>query len=94
MSCSVPVDNNKKDTLILGEGPTPGLDGTTLTVEKCVQLILLHINFIENNKKFCINKNNEKACIIMEQTVVYLLMVHKFINLRQKILKLWQLHYV
>ena len=28
------------------------------------------------------------ACIIIEQTVIYLLMVLKFINLKQKILKL------
>ena len=34
MSSSVYVDNKKKDILILGIGPTQGLDGTTLTVEK------------------------------------------------------------
>ena len=34
MSSSVHVDNKKKDILILGLGPTQGLDGTTLTVEK------------------------------------------------------------
>ena len=27
MSSSIHVDNNKKDILILGEGPTQGLDG-------------------------------------------------------------------
>ena len=31
----------KKDILILGEGPTQGLDGTTLTAEKSIQLTLL-----------------------------------------------------
>ena len=41
MSSSVYVDNKKKDILILGEGPTQGLDGTTLTAEKCIQLISL-----------------------------------------------------
>ena len=30
----------------------------------------------------------------MEQIVIYLLMVQKFINLKEKILKLQQLHYV
>ena len=30
----------KKEMLILGEGITQGLDGATLTAEKCVQLIL------------------------------------------------------
>ena len=34
MSSSVYTDNKNKDILILGEGPTQGLDGTTLTREK------------------------------------------------------------
>ena len=34
MSSSVHIDNKKKDILILGEGSTQRLDGTTLTVEK------------------------------------------------------------
>ena len=34
MSSSVHVDNKKKYILILGEGPTQRLDGTTLTAEK------------------------------------------------------------
>ena len=40
MSSSVHVDNKKKYILILGEGPTQGLDDTTLTAEKSIQLIL------------------------------------------------------
>ena len=39
----------KKDILILCEGPTQGLDGTTLTAEK-----YYGIYFTENNKKFCL----------------------------------------
>ena len=31
MSSSVHFDNNKKDILVLGEGRTQGLDGTTFT---------------------------------------------------------------
>ena len=50
MSSSVHVDNKKKDILILGKGPTQGLDGTALTVEK-----LYSINFSENNKKLCLS---------------------------------------
>ena len=50
ISSSVYVDNKKKDILILDEGPTQGLDGTTLTAEK-----LYSINFTENNKKNCVN---------------------------------------
>ena len=34
MSSSVHIDHRKKDILILDEGPTQGLDGTTLTAEK------------------------------------------------------------
>ena len=33
MSSSVHIDNKNKDILILGEGPTKGLDGTMLTAE-------------------------------------------------------------
>ena len=40
MSSSAHVDNKKKDILVLGKGPTQGLEHT-LTVEKCIQLILL-----------------------------------------------------
>ena len=36
VSSSVHVDNKKKDVLVLGEGPTQGLDGITLTAEKKV----------------------------------------------------------
>ena len=50
MSSSVHVDNKKKYILILGKGPTQGLDGSTLTAEK------LHlINFTEKNKQFCLS---------------------------------------
>ena len=34
ISSFVRVDNEKKDILVLGQGPTQGLDGTTLTAEK------------------------------------------------------------
>ena len=40
MSSSVHVDNKKKDILILGKGPTHGIEHT-LTAEKCIQLVLL-----------------------------------------------------
>ena len=39
MSFSVHVDNKKKNILILGKGPTQGLDDTNLTAEKCIQSI-------------------------------------------------------
>ena len=49
MSFSVHADSKKKDTIVLGEDPTHGLDGTTLTAEKKYL-----INFTKNNKKFCL----------------------------------------
>ena len=49
-SSSVHVDKKKKDILILGEGPTQGLNGTILTAEK-----IYSINFTENNKKNCLS---------------------------------------
>ena len=39
MSSSVHADNKKKDVLILGIGPTQGLEHT-LTASKCIRLIL------------------------------------------------------
>ena len=50
MSSSIHVDNKKKYILILGEGPTQRLDGTTLIAEK-----MYSINFTENNEKFCLS---------------------------------------
>ena len=75
ISSSKKTDNRKKDILILGKGPTQGLEHT-MSAEK-----ICSINFTENNKKLCL------SFIIMEQTVIYLLMVEKFINLKQKFLK-------
>ena len=39
MSFSAHIDNKKKDILVLGLGPTQGLEHT-LTAKKCIQLIL------------------------------------------------------
>ena len=49
MSASVHDDKKKKDILILGEGPTQRLDGTTLTAEKKYS-----INFTKSRNKFCL----------------------------------------
>ena len=49
MSSSVHVDNKKKDILILGKGPTQGLEHT-LTAEK-----MYSINFTVTKKKFCLS---------------------------------------
>ena len=49
MSSSAHVDNKKKDILILGKGPTQGLEHT-LTAEK-----MYSINFTVTKKKFCLS---------------------------------------
>ena len=55
MSLSTKIDNKKKDILILGKGPTQGLEHV-LSAEK-----IYSINFTENNKKFWLSLNyNEK----------------------------------
>ena len=46
MSSSVHIDDKKKDILILGIGPTDGLDDTTLTAEK-EHSMNFKINFVE-----------------------------------------------
>ena len=49
MSSSPHIDNKKKDILVLGRGPTQGLE-TTLTAEK-----MYSINFTVTKKKFCLS---------------------------------------
>ena len=75
MSSSTKIDNRKKDILILGIGPTQGLENT-LSAEKLIQLTLL--------RKI---QNFAYVCIIMEQIVIYLLTVQSLLNLKQKIQK-------
>ena len=52
-------DNKKKDILVLGEGPTQGLDDTTITTETEYSFTFTRLN---------------KVCIIMKATVLHLLM--------------------
>ena len=49
MRSSLPIDNKKKGVLIFGKGPIQGLEHV-LAAEK-----LYSINFIGNNKKFCLS---------------------------------------
>ena len=64
MSTSIHIDNKGKDILVLGRGPTQGLE-STLTAEKRYSINLnKNINFIY-------------VCIIKEQIVFYLLMLQK-----------------
>ena len=48
MSSSVHIDNKNKDILIRSEGPTQGLDDTTLTAEAKYL-----ISFTQLEKKIC-----------------------------------------
>ena len=47
MRSSVHIDNKKIDILILGIGPTQGLDDTLTAEAQC------SINFSRSNEKFC-----------------------------------------
>ena len=77
MSSSVHATNRTKNVLILGIDFIQGLDNTAIYAEK-----LYSINFTKTNKKFCLSLHYNGANS-------YLLMVQKFINLKQNILKLW-----
>ena len=88
MSSSVHVDNKGKDILILGKGTTQGLGEHSSTVEK-----MYSITFTVTRKKFCLSLNYNGANSYL---FIYLLTVHKLLNLKQKILKfnsMLQVHY-
>ena len=75
MISSVHFDNKGKDVLILGKGSTQGSDETALTAE-----VKFSINFSRL-------QNFVSVYTIMEATVSYLLVLQKFINSKQLILK-------
>ena len=70
MSSSAKIDNRKKEILILGKGPTQGLEHT-FGADK-----LYSINFTKENTKLCLSLH------CMEQIVIYLLMVRRLLNLK------------
>ena len=76
MSSSADTDNNKKGILIVGIGPTQWLDDTTLLAESQYS-----INFFRSNRKFWLSSHYN------ESNLIYLLMLQKYINAKQKILK-------
>ena len=55
MSSSTKIDNRKKDILILGTGPTQGLEHT-MSAEK-----IYSINFTKKDKKFCLSLHYNRA---------------------------------
>ena len=82
MSFSTRIDNKKKDILVLEISSTQGLEHT-LTAEKNYS-----INFTEKNKKLCLRLYYNGANSYL------FVMLQKFTNLKQKILRLLQLRYV
>ena len=68
MKSSVHIDNKNKDILILGEGPTQGLNGTTLTAEAnyC-------INFTQSGKRFVLSLhyNGSNPFLFVNATKIY-----------------------
>ena len=67
MSSSLHIDNNNNDILILGEGPTQGLNDTTLTTEAKYP-----INFTQPRKRFVLslhyNGSNSFLFVIATKT--------------------------
>ena len=68
MSSSVHIDNKGKDILILGKGPTQGLDDTTLTAEPQYST-----DFTRPNIKFCLSLyyNGSKSFLYVSATKIY-----------------------
>ena len=67
MSFSAHIDNKNKDILILGKGPTQGLEHT-LTAEK-----MYSINFTVTKKKFCLSLhyNGANSYLFVNGTEIY-----------------------
>ena len=67
MSSSAHINNKKKDILVLGKGPTQGLEHT-LTAEK-----MYLINFTEKNKNFCLSLhyNGANSYFFVNGTGIY-----------------------
>ena len=68
MSSFVDTDNKNKDILILGKGPTQGLDDTTLTEQAEYS-----ISFSRSNRKFCLilHYNRSNSFLFVNTTKIY-----------------------
>ena len=68
MSSTVHVDNQRKVILILGIGPTQGLDDTKLTAEAKYP-----INFTKSNKRFVLSLhyNRSNSFLFVNTTKIY-----------------------
>ena len=67
MSSSSQIDNKKKNILVLGKGPTQGLEHT-LTAEK-----MYSINFTVMKKKICLSLqyNGANSCLFVNGSEIY-----------------------
>ena len=67
MNSSLDIDNKKKDILILGEGPTQGLDDTTLTAGDKYP-----INFLQSGKRFVfgLHYNGRNSVLFVNATII------------------------
>ena len=67
MSSSAHIDNKKKNILVLGKGPTQGLQHT-LTAEK-----VYSINFTVTKKNFCLSLhyNGANSYLFINATEIY-----------------------
>ena len=63
-STSIDIDNKKKDILVLGRGPTLGLE-STLTAEK-----MYSINFTVKKKKFSLHYNGGNSYLFLNGTEI------------------------
>ena len=68
MNSSIHIDNNGKYILIVGKGPTQGLDENSLTAEK-----MYSINFTLTKKKFCLSlhHNGENSYLFVNGNEIY-----------------------
>ena len=68
MSSSAHIDNKQKDNLILGEGPTQGLDDTPLTAEAKYPT-----NFTQPSIRFALSShfNESNSFLFVNGTKIY-----------------------
>ena len=68
MSSSVHINNKNKDILVFGEGPTQGLDDTTLTAEAKYP-----IYFKQSQKRFVLSLlyNGSNCFLFVNATKIY-----------------------
>ena len=67
MSSSAHIDNKRKDILVLGKGPTQGLEDT-LTGEK-----IFSVNFTLTKRRFCLSShyNGANSYLFINSTEIY-----------------------